>query len=84
LNEKVDTKQVIFAFGFGLGRFTEKEISGVEKEKFPTLLFYLGNESSLLGDTTKRISESPTGFDLTHHIIGIEDAELVFGFGLSH
>jgi hypothetical protein len=83
LDEKVDTKQVIPAFGFCLGRFTKKEISGVEKENLPSLFFYLGNESGFLGDTAKRISESPTRLDLTHHIIRIEDAELVFGFGMS-
>jgi len=83
LDEEVDTEQVILAFGFCLGRFTEKEISGVEKEKLPPLFFYLGNESGLLGDTAKGISESPTRLDLTHHIIGIEDAELVFGFTMS-
>jgi hypothetical protein len=83
LDEEIDTKQVIPAFGFCLGRFTEKEISGVEKENLPPLFFYLRNESGLLGDTAKRISESPTRLDLTHDIIRIEDAELVFGFGMN-
>jgi DNA polymerase III delta subunit len=66
-----------------LGRFPKKEISGIEKENLPPFFYYLGNERGLLGDTAKRISESPTRFDLTHHVIGIEDAELVFGFGMS-
>ena len=83
MDEEVNTKQVIPAFGFCWGMFPEKEISGVEKEKLPPLFFYLGNESGLLGDTAKGISESPTRLDLTHHIIGIEDAELVFGFTMS-
>jgi hypothetical protein len=83
LDEEIDTEQVIPAFGFCLGRFTEKEIPGVEKENLPPLFFYLGNESGLLGDTAKRISESPTRLDLTHYIIRIKDAELVFGFGVS-
>jgi hypothetical protein len=83
LYEEIDTKQVILAFGFCLGRFTEKEIPGVEKENLPPFFFDLGNKSGFLGNTAKRISESPTRLDLTHHVIGIEDAELVFGFGMS-
>jgi hypothetical protein len=83
LDEKVDTKQVIPAFGFCWGMFPEKEISGVEKENLPPFFSYLRNESGSLGNTAKGISESPTRLDLTHHIIGIEDAELVFGFGMS-
>jgi hypothetical protein len=83
LDEKVNTKQSIPAFGFCLGRFSEKEITGVEKEALPPFLFHLGEKSGSLGNTAKRISESAARLDLTHHIIGIEDAELVFGFGLS-
>ena len=83
MDEEIDTEQVILAFGFCWGMFPEKEISGVEKENLPPFFSYLRNESGFLGDTAKRISESPTRLDLTHHIIRIEDAELVFGFGMS-
>jgi hypothetical protein len=82
LDEEVNTKQGILAFGFCLGRFSEKEIPGVEKEDLPPFFFDLGNESSFLGNTAKGVSESPTRLNLTHHIICIEDAELVFGFGM--
>jgi hypothetical protein len=83
LDEKVNTEKGIPAFGFSLRRLSKKEIPCVEKENLPPFLFHLGNKSSFLGHTAKRVSESPTRLDLTHHIIGIEDAELVFGFGLS-
>jgi hypothetical protein len=55
----------------------------VSRRRILLPLFYLGDKSGLLGDTAKRISESPARLNLTHHIIGIEDAELVFGFGMS-
>jgi hypothetical protein len=83
MDKEIDTKQVIPALGFCLGRFTEKEISGVEKENLSPLFSCLGNERGLLGDTAKRISESPTRLNLTHHIVSIEDAELAFGFAMS-
>jgi hypothetical protein len=82
LDEEVNTKQGIPAFGFCLRRFSEKEIPGVEKEDLPPFFFDLGNESGFLGNTAKRISESPTRLDFTHHIIRIEDAELGLGFGM--
>jgi len=62
-----------------LRRFSKKEISGIKKEDLPPLFFYLGDKGGFLGDTTKRTSESPTGFDFAHHIICVNDAELGFG-----
>jgi hypothetical protein len=83
LDEEVNTKEGIPAFGFCLRRFSKKKISGVEEKDLPPFLFHLGDQSRFLGNTAKRISESPTRLDLPHQIIGIEDAELIFGFGLS-
>jgi hypothetical protein len=82
LNEEVNTEKGIPAFGFCLGRFSEKEIPGVEKEDLPPFFFDLGNESGFLGNTAKRISESPTRLDFTHHIVRIENGELVFCFSM--
>jgi hypothetical protein len=76
VDEEVDTKKGLPAFGFCLRRFSKKEIPGVEEQDLPSLLFYLGDQRGFLGDTAKRISESPTGFNFTHHIIRIEDGEL--------
>jgi hypothetical protein len=83
LDEEINTKKGVPALSFCLRRFSKKKISGVEKEALPPFLFHLGDKSGSLGNTAKRISESAARLDLTHHIIGIEDAELVFGFGLS-
>jgi hypothetical protein len=82
LDEKIDTKQGIPSFGLGLKRFSKEEVSGIEEKDLPSLFFYLGDKGRLLGDTAKRAPESPAGFDLTHHIIGIDDAELTFRCGL--
>jgi hypothetical protein len=76
VDEEINTKKGIPAFGFGLRRFSKKKITGVEEEDLPPFLFHVGDKGGLLGDTAKRISESPTGFDLAHHVIRIEDAEL--------
>jgi hypothetical protein len=76
VDEEIDTKKGLPAFGFCLRRFSKKEIPGVKEQDLPPLLFYLGDQRGFLGDTAKRISESPTGFNLTHHIIRIEDGEL--------
>jgi hypothetical protein len=76
VDEKINTKKGIPAFGFCLRRFSEKKIPGVEEEDPSPCLFNLGGQSRFLGDTAKRVSESPTGFDLAHHIIRVEDAEL--------
>jgi len=76
VDEQINTEKSIPAFGFCLGRFSEKKIPGVEEEDLPPCLFDLGDQSGFLGDTAKRVSESATRFDLTHHIIRIQDAEL--------
>jgi hypothetical protein len=83
LDEKVNTKEGIPALGFCLRRFSKKKISGVEKKDLPPFLFRLGDKSGFLGNTAKRVSESPTGLDLPHHIIGIENHELILGLDLS-
>jgi len=66
-----------------LRRLSKKKISGVEEEDTFPFLFDLGDKSGFLGNTAKGVSESAAGLDLTHHIIRIDDAELVIGFGLS-
>jgi len=76
VDEEVNTKKGIPAFGFCLRRFSKKKIPGVEEEDLPPFLFHLGGQSGFLGDTAKRVSESPARLDLAHHIIRIEDAEL--------
>jgi len=82
LDEEIDTEKGISPFGLRLGRFSKEEVSGVEEKDFFPFFFYLGDKGRFLGDTTKRAPESPTGLDLTHHIIGVDDAELDFGCGL--
>jgi len=79
LDEEIGTEKSVSSFGFRLKRFSEEEISGVKKKDLFPLFFHLGNKSGLLGDPAKRTPESPTGFDLTHHVVGVEDAELGFG-----
>jgi hypothetical protein len=83
LDEEINAKKRIPALGFCLRGFSKKKISCVEKEDLFPFLFYLGDKRGFLGDTAKRVSKSPTGLDLTHHIIRIEDAELDLGFDLS-
>jgi hypothetical protein len=75
VDEEINAKKGIPAFGFCLRRFSKKKIPGVEEQDFP-FLFDLRGQSGFLGDTAKGISESPARLDLTHHIIRIEDAEL--------
>jgi hypothetical protein len=79
LNEEVNTKKCISSFGFRLRRFTKEEVSGVEEKDLSSFFFYLRDKGRFLGNTTKRVPESPAGLDLTHHIIGVDDAELDFG-----
>jgi hypothetical protein len=75
----MNTEEGVLPFGLCLKRFSKEEISCVKEKDLPPLLFYLGNQSRFLGDTTKRTSESPTRLDLTHHIISVDNAELSFG-----
>jgi hypothetical protein len=81
LDEEIDAKQCISPFRFCLGRFPKKKIAGIDEKNFSPLAHHLTDQGCLLGHTTKRASESPTGFDLPHHIIGVNDAELDFGYG---
>jgi hypothetical protein len=79
LEEEIDAKQCISPFRFCLGRLPKKEIAGIDEENFSSLAHHLTDQSCLLGHTAKGIPESPTGLDLAHHIIRVDDAELDFG-----
>jgi hypothetical protein len=57
----------------------KQEISGVEEKEFLSFFPELVDERRFLGDTAKRIPESPAGLNFTHHIIGVDDAPLNFG-----
>jgi hypothetical protein len=81
LDEEIETKECISSFGLRLRRFSKEEVSGVKEKDLSTLFFYLRDKCRFLGDTTKRAPESPAGLDLTHHIIGVDDAELDSGCG---
>ncbi len=83
MDEEINTKKRILALGFCLRGFSKKKISCIEEEDLFPFLFYLGDKSGFLGNTAKRVSKSPARLDLTHHIIRIEDAELILGLGLS-
>ena len=82
LDEKIHSEEGVLAFGFRLERLSKKEVSGIEKEDFFTLFFYLGDKGRFLGDTAKRVPESPAGLNFSHHIIGVDDSELDFGWSL--
>jgi hypothetical protein len=79
LDKEVHAKKGVPAFGFCLKRFTKKEISRIEEKDLFPFLFDLGDQCRFLGDTAKRIPKSTTGFDLTHYIVGVGNAELSFG-----
>jgi len=79
VDEEINTKMGLPAFGFCLRRFSKKKIPGVEEENLPPRLLHLGDQGGFLGDTAMRVSESPTRLDLAHHIVRIEDAELGLG-----
>jgi hypothetical protein len=81
LDEEIDTKECISSFGLRLRRFSKEKVSGVKEKDLSTLFFYLRDKCRFLGDTTKRAPESPAGLDLTHDIIGVDDAELDSGCG---
>jgi hypothetical protein len=78
LDEEIHAEKGILAFGFGLERLTKKEISCVEEKNLFPLFFHLGDQCRFLGDTAKGIPESPARLNLTHHIVGVNDAELCF------
>jgi hypothetical protein len=78
LDEEIDTQKGISPFRLRLRRLSKKEVSRIEEEDLSPLLFYLGNQTGFLGDTAKRASKSSAGLNLTHHIIGVDDAELSF------
>jgi hypothetical protein len=62
-----------------LRRFSKEEVPCVNEKDLSAFFLYLSDERRFLGDTTKRVPESPTGLDLTHHIIGVDNAELDSG-----
>jgi hypothetical protein len=79
LDEEVNTKKGIPAFRFRLKRFSKEEVSCVEEKNLSPFLFHLRDKGRFLGNAAKRVSESPTGFDLSHHIVGVNDAEQGLG-----
>jgi len=82
LDEEFNPKECIPSFGLCLKGFPEEEVSSVKEKNLSSLFLYLRNKGRLLGDTAKRAPESTTGFNLTHHIVSVNDAELDFGCGL--
>src|SRR4030042_6896387 len=78
LEEEVSAEEGVFFFGFGLGKFSKEKVSCVEKKNLCTLLFHFRDQVGSLGGTAKGASESPAGLHLTHHIIGVDNCELVF------
>jgi hypothetical protein len=80
LDEEIDAEESLPVFDFGLRSSSKKKISGIEKEDILPFLFHLGDESGFLGNTAKGVSESTAGLDLTHHIVRVDDAELILGF----
>lgn len=76
------TEKGVSAFGVCLRRFSEEEISGIEEKSLSPFFFYLSDNCRFLGDTAKGTPESTAGFDLSHYVIGVDDAELDFGCGL--
>jgi hypothetical protein len=82
LDEKIDPKEAVPSLRLGLGRLSKEEIPGVEKENGLSFLFHLINQGRFLGHTAKGIPKSPAGFDLSHHVIGINQSKLNFGCGM--
>jgi hypothetical protein len=81
LDEKIDPKEAVLSLGLCLGRFSKEEITGVEKENGLSFLFNLIHQGRFLGHTAKGIPKSPAGFNLSHHVIGIDQGQLNFGCG---
>jgi hypothetical protein len=75
LDEKIDPKEAVLSLRFCLGRFSKEEITGVEKENGLSFLFHLIHQGRFLGHTAKGIPKSPAGFNLSHHVIGIDQGE---------
>jgi hypothetical protein len=76
LDEQVHAEERVLAFGLGLEDLSKEEVSGIDKEYFLTLLLDPGDQGRFLGDPAKRVSKSPTGLNLSHHIIGVDEGEL--------
>jgi hypothetical protein len=79
LDEEINTKKSVSSFSLRLRRFSKKKVSGVEEKNLSSFFFYLGDKGRFLGDTAKRVPESPTGINLSHHIVGVDNAESDFG-----
>jgi hypothetical protein len=82
LDKKIDPEQAVPSLRFGLGRLSKKEISGVEKKNGFSFILHLTNQGRFLGHTAKGIPKSPAGFNLSHHVIGIHQSKLNFGFAM--
>jgi hypothetical protein len=84
LDEKFYAEEGVFAFGLGLEGLSKEEVSGIDKEYFFALLFDPGNQGRFLGDPAKRVSKSPAGLNLSHHIVGVDDGEVSLRRSPSH
>jgi len=65
-----------------LGNFSKEEVSSVDEKGASPFFFYLGYIIRFDAATTERAPESPARLDLTHHIIGVNEAEMDFGYCL--
>jgi hypothetical protein len=79
LDEKIGSQKRIFPFGFRLRRFPEKKISCIEKKDSFVRTLPWFDQCRFLGDTAKWVPESPARFNLSHHVIRIDDAEPGWG-----
>jgi hypothetical protein len=78
LDEEINTKKSVSSFSLRLRRFSKKKVSGVEKKNLSSFFSYLRDQGRFLGDTAKRLPESPTGINLSHHIVGVDNTESDF------
>jgi hypothetical protein len=62
-----------------LRSFSKKEISRVKEKNLLPFTSDLLDQGGFLGDTAKGASESTARFNLTHHVIRIDDVELKLG-----
>jgi hypothetical protein len=74
LDKEINTKKCISSFSLCLRKFSKEEVSSVEEKDLSSLFFYLRDKGRFLGETAKRASESPTGLDLAHNIIGVDNS----------